>query len=39
MLIKGGDGWSTEVTGDWGGEESWESVDGGQGGLTFPFYI
>lgn len=27
----GGDGWSTEATGDWGGEESWESVDGGQG--------
>lgn len=29
--VMGGDGWSTEVTGDWGGEESWESVDGGQG--------
>lgn len=27
----GGDGWTTEATGDWGGEESWESVDGGQG--------
>ncbi|KAJ0044183.1 hypothetical protein NL108_005214, partial [Boleophthalmus pectinirostris] len=26
----GGDGWSTEMTGDWGGEESWESVDGVQ---------
>lgn len=24
----GGDGWSTEVAGDWGAEESWESVDG-----------
>ncbi|KAJ0002887.1 hypothetical protein NQD34_008036 [Periophthalmus magnuspinnatus] len=27
----GGDGWSTEMSGDWGGEESWESVDGVQG--------
>ncbi|XP_020779060.2 N-terminal kinase-like protein [Boleophthalmus pectinirostris] len=29
--VTGGDGWSTEMTGDWGGEESWESVDGVQG--------
>ncbi|CAI5652401.1 unnamed protein product [Oreochromis niloticus] len=26
-----GDGWGAEVTGDWGAEESWESVDGSQG--------
>uniref|UniRef100_A0A8D3CB87 N-terminal kinase-like protein n=1 Tax=Scophthalmus maximus TaxID=52904 RepID=A0A8D3CB87_SCOMX len=26
-----GDGWSAEATGDWGAEESWESVDGSQG--------
>ncbi|XP_065814695.1 N-terminal kinase-like protein isoform X2 [Labrus bergylta] len=26
-----GEGWSAEVTGDWGNEESWESVDGNQG--------
>ncbi|XP_073343018.1 N-terminal kinase-like protein isoform X2 [Pagrus major] len=26
-----GDGWSAEATGDWGAEESWESVDGNQG--------
>ncbi|XP_026213914.1 N-terminal kinase-like protein [Anabas testudineus] len=26
-----GDGWSAEATGDWGTEESWESVDGSQG--------
>uniref|UniRef100_UPI0037E8B5E8 N-terminal kinase-like protein n=1 Tax=Semicossyphus pulcher TaxID=241346 RepID=UPI0037E8B5E8 len=26
-----GDGWSAEATGDWGTEESWESVDGNQG--------
>ncbi|XP_036932808.1 N-terminal kinase-like protein isoform X1 [Acanthopagrus latus] len=26
-----GDGWSAETTGDWGAEESWESVDGNQG--------
>uniref|UniRef100_A0A7N6FCJ0 N-terminal kinase-like protein n=1 Tax=Anabas testudineus TaxID=64144 RepID=A0A7N6FCJ0_ANATE len=25
------DGWSAEATGDWGTEESWESVDGSQG--------
>ncbi|XP_041846493.1 N-terminal kinase-like protein isoform X2 [Melanotaenia boesemani] len=25
-----GDGWSAETTGDWGTEESWESVDGSQ---------
>lgn len=25
------EGWSTEPTGDWGTEESWESVDGNQG--------
>uniref|UniRef100_A0A671WYY2 N-terminal kinase-like protein n=1 Tax=Sparus aurata TaxID=8175 RepID=A0A671WYY2_SPAAU len=25
------DGWSAETTGDWGAEESWESVDGNQG--------
>ncbi|XP_072293771.1 N-terminal kinase-like protein [Eucyclogobius newberryi] len=29
--VTGGDGWSTEATGEWGGEESWESVDGVQG--------
>ncbi|XP_067374299.1 N-terminal kinase-like protein isoform X2 [Channa argus] len=27
----GGDGWAAETTGDWGTEESWESVDGSQG--------
>ncbi|KAM6999686.1 N-terminal kinase-like protein isoform 2-T2 [Tautogolabrus adspersus] len=26
-----GDGWSAEATGDWGNEESWESVDRNQG--------
>lgn len=26
-----GDGWSAETTGDWGNEDSWESVDGNQG--------
>lgn len=26
-----GDGWGSEPTGDWGAEESWESVDGNQG--------
>ncbi|XP_070693538.1 N-terminal kinase-like protein [Pempheris klunzingeri] len=26
-----GDGWGAETTGDWGAEESWESVDGTQG--------
>ncbi|XP_047441402.1 N-terminal kinase-like protein isoform X2 [Mugil cephalus] len=26
-----GEGWSAEPTGDWGAEESWESVDGSQG--------
>ena len=26
-----GDGWAAEATGDWGAEESWESVDGNQG--------
>lgn len=26
-----GDGWGAEATGDWGAEESWESVDGNQG--------
>uniref|UniRef100_A0A8C7TMF4 N-terminal kinase-like protein n=1 Tax=Oncorhynchus mykiss TaxID=8022 RepID=A0A8C7TMF4_ONCMY len=26
-----GDGWSAEPAGDWGAEESWESVDGSQG--------
>ncbi|CAJ1058716.1 N-terminal kinase-like protein [Xyrichtys novacula] len=26
-----GDGWSAEATGDWGNEDSWESVDGNQG--------
>ncbi|GLD70286.1 N-terminal kinase-like protein isoform X2 [Lates japonicus] len=26
-----GDGWGAEATGDWGTEESWESVDGSQG--------
>ncbi|XP_032384121.1 N-terminal kinase-like protein isoform X1 [Etheostoma spectabile] len=26
-----GDGWTAEATGDWGAEESWESVDGNQG--------
>nr|XP_040031071.1 N-terminal kinase-like protein [Gasterosteus aculeatus aculeatus] len=26
-----GDGWPAEATGDWGAEESWESVDGNQG--------
>ena len=25
------DGWAAEPTGDWGTEESWESVDGSQG--------
>ncbi|KAM7389854.1 hypothetical protein PAMP_023804 [Pampus punctatissimus] len=25
------DGWAAEATGDWGTEESWESVDGSQG--------
>ena len=25
------DGWAAEATGDWGAEESWESVDGSQG--------
>ncbi|CAK6964574.1 N-terminal kinase-like protein [Scomber scombrus] len=28
------DGWTAEATGDWGTEESWESVDGSQGGLS-----
>ncbi|XP_053180186.1 N-terminal kinase-like protein [Scomber japonicus] len=28
------DGWAAEPTGDWGTEESWESVDGSQGGLS-----
>lgn len=23
-----GDGWGAEASGDWGAEESWESVDG-----------
>ncbi|XP_071783226.1 N-terminal kinase-like protein [Centroberyx gerrardi] len=27
----GGDGWGSEAVGDWGAEESWESVDGSQG--------
>lgn len=32
-----GDGWSAEATGDWGAEESWESVDGNQGkSLSWP---
>ncbi|XP_034037770.1 LOW QUALITY PROTEIN: N-terminal kinase-like protein [Thalassophryne amazonica] len=26
-----GDGWGSETAGDWGNEESWESVDGSQG--------
>ncbi|CAB1455047.1 unnamed protein product [Pleuronectes platessa] len=26
-----GGGWSAEATGDWGAEETWESVDGAQG--------
>ncbi|KAM3612400.1 uncharacterized protein V6R79_008043 [Siganus canaliculatus] len=26
-----GDGWGAEATGDWGTEDSWESVDGNQG--------
>ncbi|CAL1613614.1 unnamed protein product [Knipowitschia caucasica] len=26
--VTGGDGWSAEATVEWGGEESWESVDG-----------
>ncbi|KAM4554974.1 N-terminal kinase-like protein [Odontesthes bonariensis] len=26
-----GEGWGAEPTGDWGAEESWESVDGSQG--------
>lgn len=26
-----GDGWGAETAGDWGAEESWESVDGNQG--------
>uniref|UniRef100_A0A8C7ZDT1 N-terminal kinase-like protein n=1 Tax=Oryzias sinensis TaxID=183150 RepID=A0A8C7ZDT1_9TELE len=26
----GGDGWGTETAGDWGADESWESVEGGQ---------
>lgn len=25
------EGWGSEPTGDWGTEESWESVDGNQG--------
>lgn len=25
-----GDGWGAEAAGDWGTEESWESVDGNQ---------
>uniref|UniRef100_A0A8C7IQP3 N-terminal kinase-like protein n=1 Tax=Oncorhynchus kisutch TaxID=8019 RepID=A0A8C7IQP3_ONCKI len=29
-----GDGWSAEPAGDWGAEESWESVDGSQAGLS-----
>lgn len=33
-----GDGWAAEATGEWGAEESWESVEGNQGGkcLTSP---
>lgn len=38
-----GDGWSAEPAGDWGAEESWESVDGSQGesqpALTFLYSI
>ncbi|KAK7922426.1 hypothetical protein WMY93_009328 [Mugilogobius chulae] len=30
-IVSGGNGWSTEATGEWGGEESWESVEGVQG--------
>ncbi|XP_029021923.1 N-terminal kinase-like protein [Betta splendens] len=30
-LPTGGDGWTAEATGDWGAEESWESVEGSQG--------
>ncbi|XP_004073266.1 N-terminal kinase-like protein [Oryzias latipes] len=26
----GGDGWGAETAGDWGADESWESVEGGQ---------
>lgn len=35
-----GDGWAAEATGEWGAEESWESVEGNQGGkcLTSPSY-
>lgn len=29
--VPGGDSWGTEATGEWGGEDSWESVDGSQG--------
>uniref|UniRef100_A0A4W5KRM8 N-terminal kinase-like protein n=1 Tax=Hucho hucho TaxID=62062 RepID=A0A4W5KRM8_9TELE len=29
-----GDGWSAEPAGDWGAEESWESVDGSPAGLS-----
>ncbi|KAM9377348.1 N-terminal kinase-like protein [Pholidichthys leucotaenia] len=28
--IMAGDGWGSEATGDWGTEDSWESVDGNQ---------
>uniref|UniRef100_A0A8C7ZEJ9 N-terminal kinase-like protein n=1 Tax=Oryzias sinensis TaxID=183150 RepID=A0A8C7ZEJ9_9TELE len=28
--VRGGDGWGTETAGDWGADESWESVEGGQ---------
>lgn len=31
-----GDGWGSEPTGDWGTEESWESVDGNQGKAVQP---
>ncbi|XP_031645609.1 N-terminal kinase-like protein isoform X6 [Oncorhynchus kisutch] len=30
-IATAGDGWSAEPAGDWGAEESWESVDGSQG--------
>uniref|UniRef100_A0A8C5A3S8 N-terminal kinase-like protein n=1 Tax=Gadus morhua TaxID=8049 RepID=A0A8C5A3S8_GADMO len=29
-----GDVWGSETVGEWGAEESWESVDGGQAGLS-----
>uniref|UniRef100_A0A674D5F4 N-terminal kinase-like protein n=1 Tax=Salmo trutta TaxID=8032 RepID=A0A674D5F4_SALTR len=33
-ITTAGDGWSAEPAGDWGAEESWESVDGSQAGLS-----